>query len=344
MQRKRFARHLGMLAAGVLLTLPAWARAQNLTVKGMTHTGAGSNPLRFSSGWTGYPDGATNQAEISNDTGTFKTLMIVGNKSAGVGRRVSIWDRLDVNGTLVTTGHTTLSRDGQGECCSGGNYTLALAEATASTGNLARLQFHNSGQAEGFMALTVDPTYGRLFQFASWQAIGMGGWFTGNLRVDGNAFKPGGGGWAVLSDARLKTNVQPLRGSLARLLQLRGVTFEWKHPEQQGNRVGQQTGMIAQEVEKVFPDWVIKTADGTRMIEVRGFEALAVESMRELKADNDQLRRDLDGLRREVRELRGQASTSAPTGRHAGLAEGMGLSALGLVALLYVRRRKSSLT
>src|SRR5256886_13541639 len=35
-----------------------------------------------------------NRAEISNDTGTYKTLMIVGNGSAGQGRRVSIWDRL----------------------------------------------------------------------------------------------------------------------------------------------------------------------------------------------------------------------------------------------------------
>ena len=60
------------------------------------------NPILFSSSWHAFPDPATNRAEISNDTGNFKTLMIVGNRSAGLGRRVSIWDRLEVNGDMLT--------------------------------------------------------------------------------------------------------------------------------------------------------------------------------------------------------------------------------------------------
>ncbi|MBW4668221.1 MAG: hypothetical protein KME60_12555 [Cyanomargarita calcarea GSE-NOS-MK-12-04C] len=60
-----------------------------------------SNPIRFTSAWSGFPDLAINQAEISNDTGTFKTLMIVGNKSAGGVRRVSVWDKLEVNGAII---------------------------------------------------------------------------------------------------------------------------------------------------------------------------------------------------------------------------------------------------
>ncbi len=63
-----------------------------------------SNPIRFSSTWSGFPDATTNQAEISNDTGTFETLMIIGNKSAGLGRRVSVWDRLEVNGSFHING------------------------------------------------------------------------------------------------------------------------------------------------------------------------------------------------------------------------------------------------
>ena len=46
-------------------------------------TGTGSNPIRFTSGWSNFPGAATNQAEIANDTGTYKSLMIVGNKSGG---------------------------------------------------------------------------------------------------------------------------------------------------------------------------------------------------------------------------------------------------------------------
>ena len=66
-----------------------------------TRSGATLQDIRVSKGWNGYPDSGTDRAEISNDTGTFKKLMIVGNKSAGTGKRVvGVWDRLDVHGEL----------------------------------------------------------------------------------------------------------------------------------------------------------------------------------------------------------------------------------------------------
>ena len=65
------------------------------------------NPIRLSSAWSGFPDPVTNRAEISNDTAIYKTLMIVGNKSAGMGRMVSVWDRLEVKGNLNVTGVAT---------------------------------------------------------------------------------------------------------------------------------------------------------------------------------------------------------------------------------------------
>ncbi len=77
--------------------------ADRLDVAGNLRILTGSNPIRFTSAWSGFPDPVNNQAEISNDTGTYKTLMIIGNKSAGMGRRVSVWDRLEVNGTLQIT-------------------------------------------------------------------------------------------------------------------------------------------------------------------------------------------------------------------------------------------------
>ena len=58
------------------------------------------NKMSFSSSWSGYPDNAIDQSEISNDTSSFKQLMIVGNKSAGAERRVGVWDSLAVHGNL----------------------------------------------------------------------------------------------------------------------------------------------------------------------------------------------------------------------------------------------------
>lgn len=78
--------------------------SDKLDVSGWTRLLSGTNPIRFTSEWSGFPDQASNQAEICNDTKNYKTLMIVGNKSAGQVRKVSIWDRLEVNGLLHVSG------------------------------------------------------------------------------------------------------------------------------------------------------------------------------------------------------------------------------------------------
>jgi len=72
---------------------------------------ASSNPLYITKVWNGFPDAVTNAAEISNDLGIYKTLMIVGNRSANLGRRVSVWDRFEVNGTFVNNSSIEAKQD-----------------------------------------------------------------------------------------------------------------------------------------------------------------------------------------------------------------------------------------
>jgi hypothetical protein len=126
------------------------------------------------------------------------------------------------------------------------------------------------------------------------------GWPGGsnNLTVYGNAYKPGGGSWSAASDVRLKKSVRPLKDTLDKLLRLRGVSFEWKEPEKQGNLTGPQMGLIAQEVEEVFPEWIDMDPSGYKILTVRGFEALAVEALKEIKAQNEALRSRIEALER----------------------------------------------
>ena len=117
----------------------------------------------------------------------------------------------------------------------------------------------------------------------------------GTYEVTANAFKPGGGAWGALSDARTKQNIRPIDSPLARLLALEGHEFEYVDKYAVA-APGTQRGFVAQEVESLFPDWVDTDADGNRTVSIRGFEALAVEAIRELKAQHDV----------EVAELRAQ--------------------------------------
>jgi len=110
-----------------------------------------------------------------------------------------------------------------------------------------------------------------------------------DFAVANDAFKPGGGSWSALSDARLKKNIEPLRGALARVLSLRGVTFEFN---EDGSRTGlampgRQVGFVAQQVQEVFPNWVSRTPEGYQYVTERGSTALLVEALRELRAEKD---------------------------------------------------------
>jgi hypothetical protein len=86
------------------------AKNRNILAELDGKVGGDLHGIRFSRNWTGYPDGRTDGAEIANDTNHHKTLMIVGNKSAGGSRRVSVWDRLEVNGDLNVSGNSTFKR------------------------------------------------------------------------------------------------------------------------------------------------------------------------------------------------------------------------------------------
>jgi len=95
----------------------------------------------------------------------------------GIGTRTPD-SRLDVHGKA------TISRDGMTECC-GNDATLVLAENTAGTGRLSSISFHNSGLAEGGLALVSDNTglgiASRRLRLFDNQGQAMGLQITGNF-------------------------------------------------------------------------------------------------------------------------------------------------------------------
>lgn len=85
---------------------------------------------------------------------------------------------------LQVAGRTTLSRDAESECCSSGDFTLALSENTQVTGKVPTLQFHTGGYYEGYMRLVGLEGGPRRFIFGDHQGSGMGLQMSGPLYVD----------------------------------------------------------------------------------------------------------------------------------------------------------------
>jgi hypothetical protein len=69
--------------------------------------------------------------------------------------------------------------------------------------------------------------------------------------------------WSAISDRRFKENIQPVTGVLSQLMKLEPVTYTFKQKEYDylNFSEGRQFGLIAQEVEKVFPELVLDGAN-----------------------------------------------------------------------------------
>ncbi|MCI0631091.1 MAG: tail fiber domain-containing protein [Phycisphaerales bacterium] len=156
-----------------------------------------------------------------------------------------------------------------------------------SAGGNADMWHYYEGSTGAWHLVNGDPFNPRLTVQSNGE-VGIG---TTNpaflLHVDGLAGKPGGGSWTNSSDIRLKKNIADLDDALDQLMKLRGVSFEYIDPESINELPGQRIGMIAQDVEQVFPDWVDMKEDGYKTLTYRGFEALTVEALRELRREKD---------------------------------------------------------
>lgn len=218
------------------------APADKLDVFGSLRILSNSNPLRFTSAWSDFPAGATDRAEICNDTGFFRTLMIVGNRSNNAGvRRVSVWDQLEVNGRLEVNG----------------------VNSRAVTQRLqlgAKWLLSGVGDAHG------DDEWLRLFN-----AAGAG--YFGGLAAEKLWTSDGS---VQGSDAQLKEEIAPLSNALEGLLALTGVRFKWRSNQKQ------RIGLIAQDVEKVFPELVETGPDGFKGIYSAGLFGPIIEALKEL--------------------------------------------------------------
>lgn len=158
--------------------------------------------------------------------------------------------------------------------------------ADLQNGNTLRWSRFDGGPGSTLATLDISPV---TVANSSAFAISRNGAQVFLFQMDGLAGKPGGGTWAVLSDERTKTNIQTMTGTLDRLLQLKGHAYTYKPEFVEDGRAlpGTQIGLVAQEVETVFPDWVTTGADGLKQVTERSTTALMVEALRDLRAEKD---------------------------------------------------------
>jgi hypothetical protein len=100
----------------------------------------------------------------------------------------------------------------------------------------------------------------------------------------------------VSSDNRLKTNIKPIKGSLDKILNIEGVSFEWK--DGYDDRVQNKTnlGVIAQDVQKVVPEIVKERQDGYLAVQYDQLIPVLIESIKDQQKQIDDLKKKLEEL------------------------------------------------
>lgn len=104
------------------------------------------------------------------------------------------------------------------------------------------------------------------------------------------------------SDKRYKTNIQPITNAVEKVKSLNGVYFNWNIKAFPNKDFSDKTelGFIAQEVEKVLPEVVIKdkTPDAYRSIKYDKLVALLVEAIKEQQKQIDALQKIVTNLKK----------------------------------------------
>lgn len=91
------------------------------------------------------------------------------------------------------------------------------------------------------------------------------------------------------SDINLKENIEIIKKPIEKIIQLNGITFDWKSDHRPS------AGIIAQEVEKVLPE-IVKENNGNKSVNYNGLIGLLVESVKEQQERIDALTKRIELL------------------------------------------------
>jgi len=164
------------------------------------------------------------------------------------------------------------------------------------------------GSAAGGFSAT---NYGVFGTASGSRAVNYAVYASGDLAYTGNLIK--------VSDAKLKENVQPLTGVLAKITQLQPKTYTFaKKPEYAHMNLpsGMQCGLVAQELEQVFPEMVVdavhpsaealRNERGGEPIRYKGVDQMAmipilVQAIKEQQMIIESLQKELAALKAQVK-------------------------------------------
>jgi Chaperone of endosialidase len=122
-------------------------------------------------------------------------------------------------------------------------------------------------------------------------------------------------GLLVCSDFRFKKNIRPLNNSLANILNINGVAYNFKQNEfpERNFSDKNQIGFIAQEIEKIYPEMVFTDEKGYKSVDYAKITPALVEAIKEQQKQIEALKikvAEIDKLKLEWANFKNALSKS----------------------------------
>ena len=286
------------------------ATASNTATTAMGHTTTASGYSSTAMGFGTTASGDHSTAMGKNTTASGYGSVAMGDQNTASGSRafaMGYWNNLASGENSVAMGYNTTA-SGSSSVAMGSNttasanYSTAIGYKTTASGNNSfaigeettasdygslSIGLYNSvnssvttgGSATAFdtdnAAFVVGNGYVDDSDFMNPFTVNSDAlvvYFNGNATLAGDL--------TINSDARLKENIQPLGSTLDKLHQIEGKTYTFLKDEEHTPKIG----VLAQEVQAVFPELVTEGADGILSVNYQGLVPVLINAINEQEA------------------------------------------------------------
>lgn len=230
----------------------------------------------------------TTGMSIPGSPNSTNPLFVVGNGTANNQRSSAMVVRANGNvGIGVSTPGATLDIMGPSN--------LQQIRLRSTTNDFVRIRMFNAVNSVPFWdiaSITHASLSPNAYMNFFYSASGGTGINVLSLRGNGNATLAGT--LTENSDARLKKNISNINNPMEALKQLNGYHYNWKDDWRDNSL---QTGLMAQEVEKVMPELVKEDEKGIKSVNYNGLIPYLLEAVKTLNEDNNTMRKEIEQLK-----------------------------------------------
>ena len=199
---------------------------------------------------------------------------------------------------------------GYGTTASGNRATSLGLNTTASGTSSTAMGLHTVSESASSL---VIGTWNELNEGDEWPlfVIGNGGWdasatnYLGGEENRSNAFEvlfdgttTIAGDLSINSDARLKANIVSLGATLSKLLQIDGKSYTMKKDESEKQKIG----LLAQDIEKVFPE-LVSESHGIKSVNYQGLVPVLINALKEQDIKMKEQQAEIDRLKTQEERL-----------------------------------------